>query len=53
MADDTPKKKSQVVYLVGAQRGGEHGQKRVVSPELAAELVENGHARYPDNYQGS
>jgi hypothetical protein len=45
MADE--KKSDKVtVYMVGASRGNPDGQKRVLDADLAAELVENKHARY-------
>lgn len=46
MADDKSTPKTRTVYLIGKQRGGEHGDKRVLAAADAATLVDNGHARY-------
>jgi len=42
----------QVVFMLGESMHASNGDRRTVSPELAASLVERGLARYPANHQG-
>ena len=46
---EAKKKTSDVeIILVGPQYGGEHGEKRTVTKEVADSMVAAGTARYPE-----
>ena len=51
-AEESKAPERQVVFLIGPSHGAANGDKRSVSPDLAASLVERGLARYPANHGG-
>lgn len=44
---EAKKTEKRVVFLIGPSHGAKNGQRRLVSPEVAASLVARGLARYP------